>query len=1168
MPIKVVDGSADPLLQYKNIVVQGEGAVTSVVALLNTSKDDKRSRRMLRVLLDSGADGDLLMVHEGAPSIVPYQEKLRPQKWKTSNGTFETSHVGRLEVIFPDYSRSKVAKFRPDIVKIPASHPKPIYDLIIGVKSLAHIGTVLNFAKQTVTIDQIELPMRPHDSFMSPKELRYQFRRDLEPKATADATARVERILDAKYEKADIRQTVLDNCKHLTLRQQQALIHLLESFEELFDGTLGDWDTEPVHFELKKDAKPYHGKAFPVPRIHLETLKKEIARLCKIGVLKRQPSSVWAAPTFIIPKKNKQVRFISDFREVNKRIVRNPYPLPKISSVLQEMEGFTYASQLDLNMGYYTIRLDGDSQKICTIILPWGKYSYMRLPMGVACSPDIFQEKMSGLMESLYWVKVYIDDLLSITKGTFEDHLERLREVLQRLQKAGLRVNIAKSTFAMDEVEYLGYILSRSGIKPMPEKVTAILAIMEPNNVKSLRRFLGMVQYYRDIWEKRSDLLAPLTDLVGECGQTKETRRKGTKKKPWYWDERHQKAFDAIKKVVAREVLLAYPDYTQPFEIYTDASSRQLGAVIVQKNRPLAFFSRKLSDAQQKYSITELELLSIVECLKEFRGMLWGQKIKIYTDHQNLTRDALGLTSNRVYRWRLILEEYGPEIVYIKGVDNTVADAISRLEYCPNKKLDGLSMQTCFSHMVTLFCHYMEKHDGREASDADMYLGCHTSVQSSIDDLVDDFANLSFATVFANTGDEEEDIYPITISEVSDAQRLEKSLKKYFKRDYKPEKRDRLSLKVLDDVEVVTYDDKSDRGPRMVVPRALQSKVVAWYHHYLQHPGHTRLEETIAATMYWRGMRTDIRRHVRSCEACQKGKRRKRAYGKLPPKIAEVTPWAAVCVDLVGPYTLKGKDGTILDFMCLTMIDPATGWFEVIELPLACVTVKRKEEEIVEVIIDKSSASISQLFNKQWLSRYPRPKYIIYDQGSEFKLHFEALCESYNVERKPTTVRNPQANAILERIHGVFSDMMRTSLMDMSDTVTPSMIDDFLVAAAWAIRSTYHTVLGSSPGAAVFGRDMLFDIPYLADWRAIGQRRQASVDHNNARENARRIDYDYVVGQQVLVRKDGTLRKAETRYLGPYAITQVHTNGTVRIQRGTMSERLNIRRITPYYPRT
>ena len=128
----------------------------------------------------------------------------------------------------------------------------------------------------------------------------------------------------------------------------------------------------------------------------------------------------------------------------------------------------------------------------------------------------------------------------------------------------------------------------------------------------------------------------------------------------------HQKAFEATKKAMSKDIMLAYPNYNMPFEVYTDASSRQLGAVIVQDNRPIALFSRKLSIAQQKYSITELELLSIIECLKEFRGMLWGQPIKVYTDHKNLTRDALGLTSDRVYRWRLLLEEYGPEIVYIK----------------------------------------------------------------------------------------------------------------------------------------------------------------------------------------------------------------------------------------------------------------------------------------------------------------------------------------------------------------------------------------------------------------------------------------------------------------------------------------------------------------------
>ena len=131
---------------------------------------------------------------------------------------------------------------------------------------------------------------------------------------------------------------------------------------------------------------------------------------------------------------------------------------------------------------------------------------------------------------------------------------------------------------------------------------------------------------------------------------------------------------------------------------------------------------------------------------------------------------------------------------------------------------------------------------------------------------------------------------------------------------------------------------------------------------------------------------------------------------------------------------------------------------------------------------------VSCLFNKQWLSRYPRAKYIVYDNGSKFKLHFADLCESYQIKRKPTSVKNPQANSILERIHGVLSNMMRTACLDMADTVTSDAVDEFLTNAAWALRSTYHTVLQSLPGAAIFGRDMLFDIPYVADWNAIGRR--------------------------------------------------------------------------------
>ncbi len=139
---------------------------------------------------------------------------------------------------------------------------------------------------------------------------------------------------------------------------------------------------------------------------------------------------------------------------------------------------------------------------------------------------------------------------------------------------------------------------------------------------------------------------------------------------------------------------MAYPDFSKVFEIYTDASSKQLGAVITQDNRPIAFFSRKLSDTQCKYSVAKIELLAIVETLKEFKGMLWGQQIKVFTDHANLMRDALGLTSDQVYRWRLLLEEYGPEIMYIKGIHNTVADAVSRLEYDPSVNKTAESFHT------------------------------------------------------------------------------------------------------------------------------------------------------------------------------------------------------------------------------------------------------------------------------------------------------------------------------------------------------------------------------------------------------------------------------------------------------------------------------------------
>jgi len=244
------------------------------------------------------------------------------------------------------------------------------------------------------------------------------------------------------------------------------------------------------------------------------------------------------------------------------------------------------------------------------------------------------------------------------------------------------------------------------------------------------------------------------------------------------------------------------------------------------------------------------------------------------------------------------------------------------------------------------------------------------------------------------------------------------------------------------------------------------------------------------------------------------------------------------------------------------MINPASSWFAIVELPLATrltttmVIGKAKASE--ELIFDKSSNQIARLVNKIWLCRYPRCRYLIYNNGSEFKLHFETLCDSYGIKRKPTTIKNPQANAICERIHRVLGTMMRTSKIDMAESVEPADIDTFIDNAAWAIHSTYHTVLKASPGAAIFVCDMFFDIPFIADWTQIGEHRQRHTDLGNERENKTRVDYDYKVGEKVLIRKDGILRKAESIWKKePWTITTVHTNGTIRIQCGTKSERIN-----------
>ena len=238
-----------------------------------------------------------------------------------------------------------------------------------------------------------------------------------------------------------------------------------------------------------------------------------------------------------------------------------------------------------------------------------------------------------------------------------------------------MKVNAAKSSFFANQMEYLGFWLTRNGITPVKKKVEAILKMKEPSNRKELKRFVGMINFYRDMWRHRSHILAPLARLT-------------SKKTKWEWTNEHTSAFKAMKESIARDVILAYPDFSKKFTIFTDASDFQLGAVIMQENKPLAFYSRKLTATQQKYTTTEREMLSIVETLREFRNILLGYEIEIWTDHKNLTFETI--TSDRVHRWMMYVAEFGPEIKYIKGKANIVADTLSRIAIdVPDEKSEG-----------------------------------------------------------------------------------------------------------------------------------------------------------------------------------------------------------------------------------------------------------------------------------------------------------------------------------------------------------------------------------------------------------------------------------------------------------------------------------------------
>ena len=1077
--------------------------------------DNIRSKRLFRVLLDSGSSACLIK-KSALPRHCKPKELSTGKSFKTLAGKLSSTQAVTLrDLRLPEFDKNRRITEQRALV---FDNPSITYDIILGTDFLSKVGMKLDYQQNRMEWLDCILPMRPPggldaDDFNTMVDQWYvQVEDDLLGEDWLQCFAT--EILDAKYEWTDITKLVNDMA-HLDQAKKDDLLSLLQRHAKMFDETLGAYPHKKFHIDIDSKAKPTYARPYPIPRIHLNTFKNELEHLIRIGVLVRQQESEWASPTFIIPKKDGRVRWISDLRQLNKVIKRKQYPLPIITDILRKRTGYEFFTKLDISMQYYTFELDDESQDLCTICTPFGMYKYTRLPMGLKCSPDFAQATMENVLRGIEDADVYIDDVGAFSHD-WESHVHLLNEVLRRLRENGFTINPLKCEWAVKETDWLGYWLTPRGLKPWKKKIDAVLRMDRPRNATELRMFIGVVNFYKDMWPSRAHVLKPLTDKSGL-----------KKKQKLDWTDEMQNAFDKIRHLMAADVLAAYPDHNKRFDVYTDASDFQLGACLMQEGRPVAYFSRKLSSAQRNYTTMEKEMLSIVATLDEFRSMLLGADIHVFTDHKNLTFDSI--KTQRVLRWRNRIEEFSPILHYIEGPKNILADNMSRLH--------RLITPAQFAEGKRLIEPAADKEDDEEAYFLDQeYTGLY---DNEIWKSMECYLNLP--------DDNHPEQNPLSFDYLREQQQADDkllALQTRYPQNY--------FYKTLDDdvEDIICYvkdHNNADTKWRIVLPEQTIRRTIRWFHLVMGHPGQKRLRETINQRYHHPKLRYHIDRF--KCEHCQRHKLSGRGYGLLPEREMRIAPWEEVAVDLIGPWQVK-VNGRKVEFNALTCIDTASNLVELIRID------------------NKTSRHVRSKFEQAWLARYPRPVRCVHDKGGEFiGSSFQWLLSMFAIKDVQTTSKNPQSNSVCERMHQTVGNVLRTHLHSnppQNMTQARDIIDEALATAMHAMRTTVATTLGSTPGALAFSRDMFLNVPLVADWQAIATNREQAINENLRRANRKRRQYDYAPGQRVLKKVHDPTKLGE-RKTGPYIVERTHVNGTITIElRPGISERINIRRVEPY----
>ena len=606
---------------------------------------------------------------------------------------------------------------------------------------------------------------------------------------------------------------------------------MVKEYIDVFTG-LGCIKTNTI-IHVNNEIEPVIDPPRRIPYAIQDQVKKEITRMLDIGVIVRQEQPTeWVNSITIVQKPNK-IRVCLDPTKLNKAIKRGPFPTKTIEEVAAKVAGATVFSVLDANSGYWQVELSEASSKLTTFNTPWGRYRYTRLPFGIKTAGDIFIEVMNEILGDLEGVQVITDDIL-IFGETEEIHNKRLEAVLVRAREMNLKLNPNKSKINKAEVEYVGHVLSKEGLKPNPNRIQAIIDMPEPTDKQAVQRFLGMMNYVAKFIPNLSETAKPLRVLLA-----KETA--------WHWDDQHKQSFQKLKELLTKAPVLRYYDVNKQIVLQVDACKSGLGAALMQEKRPIAMASKALNEAQSNYAVIEKELLAICFGCSKFHEYVYGKDIIIETDHKPLIAimiKPIHKLSARMQRMRLRLQNYNVTVRHLSGSQMFFADTLSRTH--PKE----VTASNFFDESLKIASIELESN----------------LIQKIINETNND-STLRSLKIIINLG------WPETCAELKD------ELKGYY--NYREE--------------LTVENQLVLKGSRIVIPRALQKNMLERIHE--SHMGMVKTKQLARDTIFWPGIDQQIEANVAGCETCQNYRNNVNREPMISHEIINA-PYVKIAVDL------------------------------------------------------------------------------------------------------------------------------------------------------------------------------------------------------------------------------------------------------------------------------